>query len=101
MHFIVELTEPPSPFDSTLGILWAIYSPYVVEYIIPKPQYCGGALYAGEPKVIYWRPEQENVEHGLEAGQLIEVYGECFYDAIGPAVTIPPHDPYFLRVHRW
>ena len=29
-----------------------------------------------DPKVIYWNRDQENVERGLEAGQLIEVYGE-------------------------
>ena len=101
MHLIIELDEAPTPFDSHAGVLWAIFSPNVVKYIIPKPQYCGGGLYAGDPKVIYWSPDQENVEHGLSAGQLIELYGECFFDAGQPAVTIPPDAPYFLRIYEW
>ena len=100
MHFLVELTEPFSPPEDEGGP-WAIWSPHVVQYLIPKPEFCGGAQYVGDVAVIYWGPHQENVESDLHAGQIVEVYGECFSDVGNPAVAIPPETPYFLRIYEW
>ena len=97
MHFIVELTGPPSPPENQGGTAWAIWEPNIIEYLIPMPKYCGGEPYPGDPKVIYWGTSQKNAESDLNYGQTIEVYGECFLDAGYPAVGIPPEAPYFLR----
>jgi hypothetical protein len=93
MHLLVEVTEDPECYPP------CVMAPFhIVEYILPRPDHCGSEPYPGDPSEIVWSPNQENVEHDLRVGDIVEVYGKCWLDlGIYPAVRIPPEAPYFLR----
>jgi hypothetical protein len=96
MHLVVEVTEEPECYPSSYVCVMASFR--IVEYILPRPEYCDTEPYPGDPDEIVWRPDQPNVETNLQVGDIVEVYGECWLDlGIYPAVSIPPDAPYFLK----
>ena len=96
MHLVVEVTEEPECYSSSYVCVLA--SPRIIEYILPRPEYCDSDPYPDDPDEIVWRPNQENVEADLQVGDIVEVYGECWLDlGVYPAVSIPAGAPYFLK----
>jgi hypothetical protein len=99
MHLVVEVTEEPECYSTPYVCVMVSF--LIVEYILPRPEYCDSDPYPGDPDEIVWRPDQENVETPLQVGDIVEVYGECWLDlGIYPAVSIPPGAPYFLKKRK-
>jgi hypothetical protein len=69
MHLLVEVIDEPECMPSPC-ILWR---PRIVEYILPRPDYCGSEPYSGDPWEVVWYPGQDNVETEFQVGDIVEV----------------------------
>ena len=72
----------------------------IVQWLQQRPEECylePPCHYSCDPYTIMWLPGQDNIASNLQPGEIVEVYGYCWLDFLGPVIDIPRGEPYYLR----